>query len=150
MSFFQDKIVAPLRAQLRQGTTPEKLALSVALGIVLGCFPVIGTTTALCLGAGFALKLNQPALQIVNYLVYPLQFALLIPFFRLGESLFRAEPIPLYAPDIARLFRAEPAAAFSAYGLTVFRGVFVWFLAAPAATWVLYKLALPRLRGLKA
>ena len=39
-------------AQLRQGITPQKIALTIALGFILGLFPILGTTTALCLAFG--------------------------------------------------------------------------------------------------
>jgi hypothetical protein len=73
-----------------QGTEPESIALSVALGAVLGVFPVFGCPTILCTMAALALGLNLPAIQCVNYCVYPLQFALLLPFIRLGNRLFPA------------------------------------------------------------
>jgi hypothetical protein len=38
--------------------------------------------------AAVVLRLNFPALQLVNYLVYPLQILLLWPFARLGKWLF--------------------------------------------------------------
>ena len=88
-NFFQRKLVRPIVDLLKQGVTPEKLAVSAALGVVLGIFPVIGSTTTLCAIAAFALRLNLPAIQIVNYFMYPAQIALLIPFLRLGEKLFR-------------------------------------------------------------
>jgi uncharacterized protein (DUF2062 family) len=46
--FFSRRLVRPLLNLLRQGVTPEKIALSVALGVMLGVFPVLGATTALC------------------------------------------------------------------------------------------------------
>jgi uncharacterized protein (DUF2062 family) len=49
--FFHRRIVAPILALLTQGITPEKIALSLALGIVLGVFPVLGSTTVLCAAA---------------------------------------------------------------------------------------------------
>ncbi len=75
------KIVNPILDLLRQGITPEKIALSIALGLTLGVAPVLGSTSILCLLAAFVLGLNLPAIQLVNYLVYPLQLALLAPFF---------------------------------------------------------------------
>jgi uncharacterized protein (DUF2062 family) len=92
--FLHRRLVRPVLDLLRQGVTPEKIALSLALGVALGVFPVLGSTTALCALAALALRLNLPAIQIVNYFVYPLQIALLIPFFRLGERLFRAPIFP--------------------------------------------------------
>lgn len=72
-----------------EGLSSETIALSVAVGFVLGVFPVFGCPTLLCALAAIVWRLNLPAVQLVNYLVYPLQIALLVPFFRLGERLFR-------------------------------------------------------------
>ena len=77
---------------LKEGITVERLALSLALGFVLGICPLIGVPTILCGVAAVVLRLNFPALQLVNYLVYPLQILLLWPFVRLGKLLFGAEP----------------------------------------------------------
>jgi uncharacterized protein (DUF2062 family) len=73
---------------LSHGMSPHAIALSVALGFVLGVFPILGCPTILCGLAAIMLRLNLPAVQFVNYLVYPLQIALLLPFIRLGERLF--------------------------------------------------------------
>ena len=70
--------------------SPELLALSLAVGLVLGIFPVYGIPTLLCTVAAVAFRLNLPALQLVNALTSPLQLALLIPFHHLGERLLPA------------------------------------------------------------
>jgi uncharacterized protein (DUF2062 family) len=57
------------------------------VGLVLGTFPVYGCPTVLCLLAALSLRLNAPALQLVNQLFSPVQLALLIPFARLGERI---------------------------------------------------------------
>jgi uncharacterized protein (DUF2062 family) len=98
--FFRRQIARPIVELLRQGVTPEKMALSLALGVALGVFPVLGTTTALCALVAFIWRLNLPAIQIVNYFVYPLQIALLIPFFRAGEKLFGRPHLPLSVTQI--------------------------------------------------
>ena len=46
--FFRRRVARPILELLRQGVTPEKMAMSLALGVALGVFPVLGTTTALC------------------------------------------------------------------------------------------------------
>jgi hypothetical protein len=74
----------PFIQLLRQGVSPEKVALTIALGIILGVTPVLGSTVLLCTLAATVLRLNLPAIQLVNGVVYPLQFILLIPFYRLG------------------------------------------------------------------
>jgi len=70
-----------------EGVTAETLALSIGLALVLGVFPVYGCPTLLCAAAAIVLRLNLPAMQLVNALTTPLQLALLIPFHRLGDWL---------------------------------------------------------------
>jgi len=51
------------------GLAPETVALVLTLGLVLGTFPVFGCPTVLCAVAALALRLNVPALQLVNQLM---------------------------------------------------------------------------------
>jgi uncharacterized protein (DUF2062 family) len=74
-----------LIAWLRQGISPRRLALTLALGLAIGCFPVMGIPTALCALIAVAFGLNLPAIQAANYAVMPLQLALIVPFVRLGR-----------------------------------------------------------------
>lgn len=70
---------------LRQGISPRRLALTLALGFAVGCIPVIGIPTVLCAGLALALRLNLPAIQTANYIAMPLQLILVVPFVRLGR-----------------------------------------------------------------
>ena len=87
-SLWLRKVVQPLLELLRQGLTPEKIAFTIALGITLGVTPVLGSTALLCTLAAVAFRLNLPAIQLVNWLVYPLQLALLVPLLRIGAWMF--------------------------------------------------------------
>jgi uncharacterized protein (DUF2062 family) len=82
------------------GLPPETVVLILAVGFVLGTFPVYGCPTLFCLLAAVALRLNLPALQLVNQLTSPLQIALLVPFARLGA---RIVPSPAAAPAAWKL-----------------------------------------------
>jgi hypothetical protein len=148
-SWWQRRVVAPILAQLRQGITPQKVALTLALGAVLGIFPILGATTLLCAIAGVWLRLNQPVIQLVNYLVYPVQVALLIPFYRAGERLFGAEPVPIV--DVAGLiarFGEGPLQFLLDYGMVGLYGIAVWLLAAPMLATLGYFLLKPTLESL--
>lgn len=70
------------------GISPRRLALTLALGFAIGCLPVVGIPTGLCVVVAVALKLNMPAIQAANYAAMPLQFALILPFIRLGGWMF--------------------------------------------------------------
>src|ERR1700674_5443840 len=54
----------------------------LAVGLVLGTFPVYGCPTLLCVLASLVLRVNLPALQVVNQLTLPLQIAMLMPLAR--------------------------------------------------------------------
>ncbi len=80
--------VACKLAAATEGLSADKIALIVALGLVLGAFPVYGCPTILCGLAALALRLNLPALQLVNQIATPVQIALLVPFTRTGSWIF--------------------------------------------------------------
>jgi len=67
--------------------SPEMIALIFALGLVLGVFPVFGAPTILCAAAAILFRLNLPAIQLVNQVCSPLQYALLIPLGRAGARI---------------------------------------------------------------
>jgi uncharacterized protein (DUF2062 family) len=77
---------------LRQGISPRRLALTLALGFAIGCIPVIGIPTVLCAGLAISCGLNLPAIQAANYAAMPLQLLLILPFIRLGQWMFAWGP----------------------------------------------------------
>ena len=44
---------------LRQGMSPQRLALTLALGFAIGCIPVVGIPTVLCAGLALTLRLES-------------------------------------------------------------------------------------------
>jgi hypothetical protein len=66
------------------GLSPHQRALLLAVGLVLGIFPIPGCPTLLCLAAAVSLRLNPAVLQVLNNATGPLQLALLIPLERAG------------------------------------------------------------------
>ncbi len=102
----KQKLNQRLLAFLKQGITPHKLAMTFTLGLVIGTFPAIGLTTVLCTAAALFFRLNMPAMQLVNYLTYPLQLILFVPFAELGASFLN---LPEHAISFTELsfFSAE-------------------------------------------
>lgn len=147
-SFWKRRIVTPIVGQLRQGITPEKIALTLALGGVLSIFPILGATTILCTLAAFMLKLNQPIIQLVNYFAYPAQLALLIPFYRSGETLFGHPHVPLSITFLLERFRSDPGQFLRDFGMIGMQGIVVWALVAPLLAAILYCTFRPPLRAL--
>jgi Uncharacterized protein conserved in bacteria (DUF2062) len=145
-AFLRRRLLEPVVLLLKQGLTPEKVAWSLALGATLGLFPVMGATTLLCLGAGLALRLSHPALQLANYAVYPFQVALILAFVRLGERFVGAPPMPLSVARLVVLFREDPVGFLERFGLTGLHGVLGWLALAPLIAGALYLGLLPLLR----
>lgn len=145
-NLLKERVLKPILDLLRQGVTPEKIALSIALGAMLGIFPALGWTTILCAIAALVLRLNLPAIQLVNYLMYPVQITLLLPFFRLGEKLFNAPHLPISVPQILAMSKANLEDTVKLLWSTTWHAMVVWALAAPVAVALTYFLLVPLLR----
>jgi uncharacterized protein (DUF2062 family) len=135
---------------LRQGLTPEKLALSIALGVGLSCFPVFGTTTILCVVAALAFRLNQPAIQIGNYLAFPLQLALFFPFLRLGERILHAPRMPLSPEQLLALAKSSPDKTARLLLAGQWHSIVGWLIVAPGIVVLATLLLRPLMRLLVA
>ena len=148
-TFWRRRIVSPLLSLLRQGTTPEKLSLAIALGFVVGIFPVLGVTTMLCIAAAAALRLNQAATQVGNAASTFFFFALLIPFVRLGERITGAEAFPLAMDQLREAASRGAVFFFKTFAVAILHGVLGWIVVAPVVTAVLYFALLPLLRRMR-
>ena len=137
-SFIQKRIITPVFTFLKQGITPHKLALSIALGFVIALFPVLGSTTLLCALVAWALRLNMPAIQLINYVAYPLQFVFFLPFIRLGEFLFDAEKMPFSIPQIYEMFKKDLLGAIDTLWWTTMHAIVAWLLICPIVALVAY------------
>ena len=108
MKFFatlREKIVSPLSSLLKQRLSPTKLALVIALGIVLSIFALLGTTTLICSLVAILFQLNIAAIQIANYVAFPLQIVLFIPFLKLGETLSGISLDPISKDQLISTFQ---------------------------------------------
>jgi Uncharacterized protein conserved in bacteria len=121
---------------LRQGMTPQRLALTLALGFAIGCIPVVGIPTVLCAALALTLRLNQPAIQAANYAAMPLQIILIVPFMRLGKWMFGMGSMDLQISSWLRhSLTFGPAAQI---GWLASQALFGWFLVALPAVALLW------------
>jgi len=128
---------------LKQGLTPRDLALTIALGAVLGTFPVIGSTSLLCTAASLALRLNLPAIQSVNWAVSPLQLALLIPLFNLGSSVFGGAGVTLSLPELIGRMRTDLLGTIAEFLWITVQAIGVWSMVAPVAALTVFLMTFP-------
>jgi uncharacterized protein (DUF2062 family) len=145
-SFWQRRLLGPLRAQLTQGVTPDRLALTLAIGTACSLLPFLGLTTLLNLLIGLWLRLNQPILQTVNYLLTAVQLSLILVYVRLGEFIWRAEPVPLSIPTLVSAFRENRWSFLERFGLTGVHAATAWLLTSPLLVAAIYFPVRPLLR----
>jgi uncharacterized protein (DUF2062 family) len=119
---------------LRQGISPRRLALTLALGFVVGCIPVVGLPTALCAMLALAFRLNLPAIQAANYVAMPFQVALIIPLLRLGSKVLpfaahQGADVSALAHSPAQILAQSPQLAVRIGGMAG-QALFAWLLLA--------------------
>ena len=105
---------------------------------MLGVTPVLGSTTLMCTLAAITLRLNLPAIQLVNAAVYPLQIVLLIPFFELGAFVFRTGAAAISVKGIEEMFRAGIWSAIGSLWMLTIHALVVWAALGAIMTALLY------------
>jgi uncharacterized protein (DUF2062 family) len=146
-TFWQRRVRDPIVAQLTQGITPEKIALTIAVGSSLGLFPLLGTTTILCFLIGMALRLNQPIIQLINQAMWPVHVPAIFWCVRFGEFIFGAEHVNLRL--MRRLLHEHPEQFFQQFGTTAIHAVVAWAIMAPFYIATVYYIALPVTRSIQ-
>ena len=133
---------------LSQGVSPRRLALTLALGLAIGCIPVVGIPTLVCAALAVAMRLNLPAIQAANYAAMPLQLLLIVPFVRLGNRLFA--PGQMQAARFSSLTHASPLALIRGFGSLAAHALVAWLILAVPAVILLTAAFTPLLRRVPA
>ena len=76
-----------LKAIFRSGLSARQIVLTICVGSAIGVLPVVWGSTLICFLLAFLFRLKHAAVQAVNFLMYPVQFALFVPFYCLGKRL---------------------------------------------------------------
>jgi uncharacterized protein (DUF2062 family) len=124
------RLILPILALLRMGASPQKLAWSIAVGLLIGISPILGATTILCLAAAFLFRLNVAASQLGNHVVYPLELILVIPFIRIASRVFHTAPMPLSANDLIHAATTHPVALSRQLWLWEWHAFLLWAILA--------------------
>lgn len=148
MSFGKLKTI--INDALRQGTSPDKIAASVTLGVVLGVLPIPGLATVMCALVAMVLRLNHAIIQAVNYIAYPLQVFLLGGFIALGNAWFGGSHSTESFSSLAVLMRNDFWSGVMALKQIGLHAVAVWLLTSPLLGLVVYFLSKYAIHRIKA
>ncbi|HEX3602929.1 MAG TPA: DUF2062 domain-containing protein [Steroidobacteraceae bacterium] len=137
------RLVEPLIALLRAGLAPRRLALCIAIAIVIGNIPVLGVSTIICAGIALVFRLNMPAIQLVQAAMAPTQLLLIIPFVRLGEWILHAPPQVVSVKDAFALMSQGIWQAVVILRDAIYHAVLAWSLLAPFCVYLICRLLTP-------
>ena len=118
---------------LKMGADPDKLAWSLALGVVVGVNPLLGSTTVVALGVAAAFRLNLVASQVGNHAVYPLEILLFPVFIKLGDVLFGTEKLPLAGKALWHAAKHHPLETTRLLWTWEWHALVVWAMFAAVA-----------------
>ena len=129
-----------LKPIMSSGLTPQKLALTLCIGTAFGVVPLVWGTSLICFILAHVFKLNHMALQSVNYLLWPVHLALLVPFFKLGAWLFPWGPtVP--SNMLLSMIQNPGLPSLHIFGWMTLKALVIWMLtvlpAALLAYWIL-------------
>lgn len=144
-----NKIKKIVVAQLNQGATPHGVALTCGVALSLGIFPILGTTTLLCLLAGQIFKLNQPLLISLNYILYPLQIIGIPIFIYAGESILGLQHLTINVFEMVQNFSKDWHLFLVQYGWAGVHAILAWMLITPFVGMAVYFALLPLFKRTK-
>jgi uncharacterized protein (DUF2062 family) len=144
--YLKHKLVNPLLGLLTMGLSPTKLAVTVALGFVVGIMPLLGVATLVCTALGYRFRLNIPALLLICYLAGPFHLVLYLPFIKLGIWIFGASEFRMSFDLILDLFRQDWLLALNKIWLANMLGVAAWVLVSLPLGLLIYFSLKPLLR----
>lgn len=146
-SALRERLLRPIRAQLTQGVTPDKIAATLAVGTACSMFPFLGFTSLLNLAVGLRLKMNQPILQTLNQLLGPLHLVMIVLYVRAGEWIWRADDERFNIAEMVRTFRDASLADFlHRFGWAGVHAFTAWVISVPILIVALYYPLRPVLR----
>ncbi|HEX8659053.1 MAG TPA: DUF2062 domain-containing protein [Hymenobacter sp.] len=138
-SWLRRRVWAPLLNLLRQGLSPSQLALTVALGVVIGSIPLMGAITTVATLVALRLRLNVAALQLISHLMTPLQLVLIIPLLRYGARLMgNTQKNELTIAHIRHLFSNDWRGALQLLWRAEVGAMTIWLMGAIPVVAVLY------------
>lgn len=140
-SWLRRRVIDPFLDLLKAGLSPEKLALTVALGVAFGLVPIFGVTTLISVAVALRLRLNVAAMQLAAHLMSAFQLALLIPMLRAG-AIFMGQGQQVANLTLDRLRYLIAHDGWGAVGRLLWRAelgaLVLWALACVPAVTILY------------
>jgi uncharacterized protein (DUF2062 family) len=132
-NLIQRVVVQPVVTLLRRGATPERLAWSIAVGIVVGVNPLLGSTTLAVLALAAVFRLNLVASQVGNHAMYPVEIVLFPVFVKMGSMVFSTQKLPLEGHELLMAVKTHPWGTTKLLWVWEWHALVVWAVCAVVA-----------------
>ncbi|KAK9080171.1 hypothetical protein SSX86_001846 [Deinandra increscens subsp. villosa] len=141
-TWINKQVVEPFVDILSRGAEPKELALSAALGITLGVFPIVGVTFFLCVLAITILgsSINAPTIMLANFVATPIELSLIIMFLRFGEFLTGGAHFPLTTDALMKVLTGKASKEIL---LSIVHALLGWLVLVPFILGLLYIVFVP-------
>ena len=140
-SFWRRRVLEPILALLKQGLTTHEIALTIALGVAGGIFPFLGFTAGLCFLLALAFRLNQPIIQLINQLLWPVQLTMIVVYIKIGSWIYGVQAMPFDPTEVTRIFAESPNpwnTFWSRFGLMGLHALTAWLISLPVVVPAIY------------
>lgn len=134
---------------LKMGVTPNGLALAIVFGFAIGTFPILGIATIMSAAVAFGFRLNMIVIQLMHYLVYPIQLILFVPFIKLGYKIFHDTAFPYTAKELVSMFQSDLVLTLKELWLANMMGIITWSIFIIPISFVMYYFLKSRFKKLQ-
>tara|TARA_A100001015_G_C14815150_1_gene642389 strand:+ start:209 stop:691 length:483 start_codon:yes stop_codon:yes gene_type:complete len=139
-----------LGKQLTQGLGVHDCQRATGMALTISIFPILGISTPVNTGAAYLLRLNQPVVLAINFTTGPLKLAMIYPFLRFGEWIFKAEPLSLSLYELTERFATDWREMLIEFSASFMHATVGWLVCAPLLYFGFFWISKPLILSTKA
>lgn len=128
---WRNRVRKPIMHELTLGVSPERVALASILGLTSATWPQIGTNPIMALILSWLFRCNKAIASGISLVFTPLQYVLMIPFLRIGETILGIEHFQTSVPEIITIVVTDPIGSFEVLGMPLVHAILGW-----SSTWL--------------
>jgi len=127
-SLKQTRFYKKLKAFLAQGLSPNMMALSITIGVVIGLMPLLVVNMWVILLLALFIRINVPLALFINYAIWPVHLMMILPFIKLGCITLRVPMNVLDIDHFKNAFATNIMDAFQDMGGQILCGLLGWMI----------------------
>ncbi len=135
---------------MTQGLGDRECQRAIGMALTISVFPILGFSTPVNTFTAYLLRLNKPVVLAVNFSTGPLKLAMIYPFLRLGEWIFRAEPLSLSLFELTERFAADWLGMLIEFSESFAHATMGWLVCAPFVYFGCFWLSQPLISSARA